>query len=1218
MSNPLSIFNDFVRANLPSGVSFDSDLSRYVVNGKRFVSYKEAIRYKEYLEKFGWQASGEVSDVTLSHNSVTASVSDVSSQGTYVDGTPWAVRSGSTQITATSLPSAQISRSHTPGDNEVSSPTTAWSHGLVRNPGAAPSGATLSEKQAVNNGIDNNSEQGWDELQVAGYTSDYDATKNIDPGKTGSPATGTAGVYVKAQSQLTGIDSAGHFATDRFSIFTLVATAPGATEFRPPAALGSWPGTPVTTDDINMAVFQNLSATGAPGTRPTAAQALDLLGFAMIEQDTFAVRAENVLDRPDTTSFGGDVNYASYRGTTNKLISEIILLLNYDLWSASEKEDITIRLVQMAIDIAGRAHAGGVWQDNGGHCLRKFIVAFAARVTGQLFFTEALAFTTTLYDNNGGGASSIWGDDRQVFDVTATEVAYDKKYPYVSSQIGWPEWSSAPLFDLVTLDSQYQNDLGVDPIVRDANATVRTTYRHIIASAAIPAALGLRMMGAVSTFNNSTWFDYQDRHMTLRVGRDAVLYPDGTDHDTNDVSRFALWSWAQHRAAQGGVWQPETYVAAILGQSQPGYLFETGSFYRQVTQPTLNYDPLMEVYNESSGTITQVTVNSTTVAAGSVNPAMASMSQLFTYAMPERTFVMADMSVGGTGRHELFDDADLDRSFTDLSDLVTQLETDHAAPDLIVESWMASDNSIAKTMPVNYSPALMGERWGGETFTLGNTNPDATNFGASIIDHCLWDVTAASSAKGRGVFTRDKTKWSPVGWPSQNANSATEINNFNDGATLDLVDAPARASMTELFGDSRVQEFAGYDGFSSHVALMTDGDTLDGTETSGVHPSVKSTDGQILMGWPYALSILRQAGLSIHEPRIIGVNANSPTDGSYIDIDVDLPNRGTLTTLRAFRGTADPVTPSAHQQDVVGFEIQRSGADRRPVFLTTETGKPVDHRGTVTIVHDGGSATGDFETGVGVVRITPTTPFAFGDSVEFLRGDGGAIILNGENTVNEIYLDQLIEHVPLLYDASATYPMEGIPVRPQPTTMDSVVPFVPTFTYADSEVTQDFSAAAWSASGFTKTVTSGWLIDPTGGYVRADTNAGAFSTPSGSTDITACYDIRDTSGGAGGTAYGRLIDATGTTKNGSFGITLPAGTKIESGFTSVTGVIDMGGGVWRVWVVMPAASVSSGDRIVFDIPSSDVTSDAEFDFSQPALFYATLSPADIENLGPAL
>ena len=54
MSNPKSIYNEFIRANLPSGMTYDSDTSRYVVNDTPWVTYVSAFWYLRYIEKFGF------------------------------------------------------------------------------------------------------------------------------------------------------------------------------------------------------------------------------------------------------------------------------------------------------------------------------------------------------------------------------------------------------------------------------------------------------------------------------------------------------------------------------------------------------------------------------------------------------------------------------------------------------------------------------------------------------------------------------------------------------------------------------------------------------------------------------------------------------------------------------------------------------------------------------------------------------------------------------------------------------------------------------------------------------------------------------------------------------------------------------------------------------------------------------------------------------------
>ena len=55
MSNPKVEYNNYIRANLPAGITYDSTRNQYVTgNGKRFVTYKEAKWYLDYIIKFGY------------------------------------------------------------------------------------------------------------------------------------------------------------------------------------------------------------------------------------------------------------------------------------------------------------------------------------------------------------------------------------------------------------------------------------------------------------------------------------------------------------------------------------------------------------------------------------------------------------------------------------------------------------------------------------------------------------------------------------------------------------------------------------------------------------------------------------------------------------------------------------------------------------------------------------------------------------------------------------------------------------------------------------------------------------------------------------------------------------------------------------------------------------------------------------------------------------
>jgi len=55
MSNPTQEYNDYIRANLPLGITYDEVRARYVTeNGKYFPTYLEAKWYLDYIKKFGF------------------------------------------------------------------------------------------------------------------------------------------------------------------------------------------------------------------------------------------------------------------------------------------------------------------------------------------------------------------------------------------------------------------------------------------------------------------------------------------------------------------------------------------------------------------------------------------------------------------------------------------------------------------------------------------------------------------------------------------------------------------------------------------------------------------------------------------------------------------------------------------------------------------------------------------------------------------------------------------------------------------------------------------------------------------------------------------------------------------------------------------------------------------------------------------------------------
>lgn len=448
--------------------------------------------------------------------------------------------------------------------------------------------------------------------------------------------------------------------------------------------------------------------------------------------------------------------------------------------------------------------------------------------------------------------------------------------------------------------------------------------------------------------------------------------------------------------------------AVLLGQSEIEYLFNSNTTYRQIAQPTVPEIPNLVVFSQFGiGTSpTRTEVSTATVAAGQVNPAMAALSAFLAHAAPGENFVLGDLAVEGTGRASLFFGEGA-RLWSDLSSVVNAIETEFGHVQHVIECWYNSDASRIASFRESFWPMYFGTNADGSTFTLGSEGPNG-----SIVNHALWDGTAALGEKGRGIFARSQTMWhilTPMPFNNGPSGAEPEAQRFSQGLRLE---EPARTSMISLADDALAQSVGVKVGPSAHISHFG----------GGIHPVTTNPDGQILFAWPFALALLRAAGQTINEPSVIDCEAAA--DGAYADLIIDLPNGGTLTTLRQFRESEMPATPSPHQQAVTGVELSR-GANRRSVFNLGEQNYPASHRGTVTI-QDSGSGT----PRRGRVRITPEQPFTSSDALSYLRGQATAMLLRPRDTENRLYLDHLIEHIPALYDATATYPFEGVAVRP--------------------------------------------------------------------------------------------------------------------------------------------------------------------------------------------
>jgi hypothetical protein len=466
----------------------------------------------------------------------------------------------------------------------------------------------------------------------------------------------------------------------------------------------------------------------------------------------------------------------------------------------------------------------------------------------------------------------------------------------------------------------------------------------------------------------------------------------------------------------------------VMGQSEMEYLFNTDVFYRAITQPTPGDGNLIVVTQSGNNAApVRTVVNSTTVAAGQVNPAMAALSAFLAYVEPNKTFVVGDGAVEGTSRYDLSDDStdgSDSRIWNDFASVASNIATNEGSVQNLIECWYNADAGQVNNFRANFWPFYFGANADGSNFVLGGI------VNSRRVDRCLWDASASPSSSGRGIFARTATRWhilTPMPFLDGPVSPTAEMASFSENNAR--LSEPSRQIMHDLASNALAQSVNCIVGPSAHVCRF------GGPTSTEIHPDVATADGQVLLVWPIAVALLRAAGRTITEPTVVAVEG--PSDGSYADLVVDLPNGGNLTTLRTLRsGSYSGSAP--HRQAVTGIEVARSGGARRPVYRTTETSYPADHRGTVSIV-DAGSGT----PRRGRVRVTPTTTFAFNDSLSYLRGQATAALQEPRDF--DLYPDFLIEHIPSLYDASALYPFEGIAVRPKQDDIAVAVP-APSFT----------------------------------------------------------------------------------------------------------------------------------------------------------------------------
>ncbi len=720
-------------------------------------------------------------------------------------------------------------------------------------------------------------------------------------------------------------------------------------------------------------------------------------------EHTYNVLSRNIMPRAnDAPVYGGD----------RDVYTEAMLALTYDTWSANQKTQIAIALVQMAIDITVRAEQGAIWQDNGGHCAgQKAIVALAAHLTGHQRFIDALGYTTTLFVH-GGGSASIWGEDRQIFRITQADVNRDKAFPYRADQIGQAEWSGdATRKNPDTDPEERHNSLGV--LTPEKNPDLKQDYRHIIAGVTVPSALALRLMGAADLMDGD-WLDYQDRYMQARIAAGTAL-PNGQH---NDVSPWVINAWVRDRAGAGvggGTGTPtppaapsitrifpddsNTRAIVLHGQSNEWYAFNSqqSSSYQNynsprptITTPNIRYIGTARHQDQAAG-LQNILVDNAAYQGDKVNISFGPLSIFLDRIAPGRSLILALKSIPSYGRYQEMNDADTTRRWENRV-YVNNALIQYREADAIIEHWDAKDGPTFPNFDIEWSPLYRGMRAAGAVHALGTPNPDSIRHPSVPVDHCYWDDSV--DGKGRGIYPKS-TRWTNVPESHDTRANVAGIGRFRDLPGIEDRLLPVASPVDWYYG--------------------------------GGHASASDPDGQVYYMWCFSKSIAEvMLNRVIPEPTV--KRYEEGPNGSYVDVIIDLPNNGDLKTHLTGTGRNPPSNPLPYQTDVVGAAIRRSGMSKPHAVIRPGTsGYSSNLQGTVTIVDTG---TGSAPYREGRIRVRPNVPFGPGEYVNYRMYPGEATF-GGDSTTHSAkpFLQHACEIVPGWTDLSAMYPHPGIPLQ---------------------------------------------------------------------------------------------------------------------------------------------------------------------------------------------
>jgi hypothetical protein len=318
------------------------------------------------------------------------------------------------------------------------------------------------------------------------------------------------------------------------SVLTVLSAVPPADAFRPSYCDRSQ--TLYRASALHRELLPSHPAPNPQGT-PTLAQFETLFRRPWIDTNAF------LFDTPAEymPSYGQHVAFAvSY--------ASLLLLLDFP---AADKEPLTNYLVQYGIDLYGCVKAGYGWPAFGGHRSgRKLPIVMA----GLLLQDDGMKNVSATYPNR-------FGEDMQTVYVNQIPGGYSKAWQGATviygGHYGVDQTSGTPTDTSSNgLYAPYEQLQPKDWQLLTPTEQLGEAYRRCCTSVSwVGEALAARMLGALTTWNHSAFFDYVDRWMT--------------EDDTQAVADIKTQSGFDYSSS----WERQGQTASWLQGEFPQYSF---------------------------------------------------------------------------------------------------------------------------------------------------------------------------------------------------------------------------------------------------------------------------------------------------------------------------------------------------------------------------------------------------------------------------------------------------------------------------------------------------------------------------------------------------------------------------------------------------------------------------------------------------------------------